>query len=119
MSKLNFWPFGGKTPKAINPNTTVKLSVLLIKETTIGYSFSGNNFSPVPPDAVFEEIVKYRVGTYITLQDGSIIPNYLNGYLALECKTEEEAEKVYNFIVKNNGKIRSDEQLKETVLVTY
>ena len=119
MGKLNFWPFGGKTPKATDPNQTVKLSVLLIKETTIGYSFSGNNFAPVSPDAVFEEIVKYRVGTFMTLQDGSIIPNYLNGYLALDCKTEEEAEKVYKFIVKNNGKIRSEETLKETVLVTY
>ena len=65
-----------------------------------------------------QEFVRFKVGTYNTYSDGRIHPNYDNGFLELNCKTIEEAETAYSFLVKNNGKLNHEETLKETILLT-
>lgn len=118
MCKLNFWPFGGK-PQVANPNDKiVKTSILLMKETILGFPYSGNSYHPEIPDSTITQKVTFTVGMFSTLQDGRIVRNYNNGYSPIICKTIEEAEMAYEFIVKNNGKIENKETLKETIVVT-
>jgi len=118
MSKLNFWPFGGK-PQMTNPNDViVKTAVLLIKETILGYPYIGNNFQSNSQNYTLQETVNFKVGTYNTYANGNIFPNYENGFLELSCKTIEEAETAYDFLVKNKGKLKNVETLKEIVLST-
>jgi hypothetical protein len=111
MSKLNFWPFGGK-PQVVNPDPEiVKSSILLMKETIL-------NYVPTQTTSTLDNVVTYKVGTFCTLGDGKIIPDYTSGFTYFTCKTEEEAQKAYDFLVKNNGKSINTEVLKETVLPT-
>lgn len=111
MGKLSTWLFGGKTPKVTKiEDRIVKTSIMIVKETVLNYGYKSTQ------EQNLDLVTSYKVGTYVTLDDGSFLPDYRSGYYSYGCKTEEEAQKAFDFLVLNKGKTVNSEILKESEL---